>query len=67
LLPRHAVLGRVVLGERNVFCGMHESPLGPMEADPFVGNAVATSLATGGLLVSWHDVLDNLERKAKTR
>ncbi len=66
LLPRQAVLGRVVLGERNVFCGMHESPLGPMEADHVVQKARGTSLATGELLESWHDVLENLERKAKT-
>ena len=63
LLPRHAVLGRVVLGERNVFCGMHDLPLAPMEADQIVRNARATSQ---GLLESWHDVLETLDRKAKT-
>lgn len=66
LLPRHAVLGRVVLGERNVFSGIHESPLAPMEADRVVQKARGTSAAIGALLESWHDELENLELKAKT-
>ena len=65
LLPRLAVLGRVVLGDRNVFCGMHESPLGPMEADEVVQSVRAHPLDAAGLITAWHEVLEKLERKAK--
>lgn len=66
LLPRHAILGRVLLGEHNVFCGIHESPLGPVEADHVVQKARGTSPAIGALLEAWHDELEELERKATT-
>ncbi|HEY4177956.1 MAG TPA: SEC-C domain-containing protein [Kofleriaceae bacterium] len=65
LLPRQGVLGRLVRGERNVFCGMHDQPLGPTEADEVVQSVRRGAVSTGRLIEAWHEAIEKLERKAK--
>lgn len=62
LLPRLAVLGRVVRdGETPVFCGMHEIPLPPDDVDAIV-RAAPTSLRA--LVERWSAAVREADRKA---
>lgn len=69
---RDAVLGRVVMDEPAVFCGLHDRTLNPREAATVIERARAIGLrrddATAGarLIELWHDELAELERKAAT-
>lgn len=69
---RDAVLGRVVMDEPAVFCGIHERMLSPRAAAAVVERARAAGLgpddATAGarLIALWHEQLAEAERKAAT-
>ena len=70
LAPRDAVLARVTVHDVAVFCGVHESPLGPIPADEVVASFRGSGLAHGDwgaavrLIGLWHEQLLAAERKA---
>jgi hypothetical protein len=70
LVPRDAILARVTVHDVAVFCGVHESPLGPASADEVIASFRDGDLARGDwgaavrLIELWHEQLSAAERKA---
>jgi hypothetical protein len=70
LAPRDAVLARVTVHDIAVFCGVHESPLGPVSADEVIASFRDGGLAHGEwaasvrLIALWNEQLSAAERKA---
>ncbi|HSS03103.1 MAG TPA: SEC-C domain-containing protein, partial [Kofleriaceae bacterium] len=69
LAARDAILARVTVQDIAVFCGLHESPLGPAPADHVIASFRAGGLAHGDrgaaarLIELWHEQLLAAERK----
>jgi hypothetical protein len=70
LVARDAILARVVVHDDvAVFCGIHESMLGPLAADEVLAGFRASGLARGDwsaavrLIELWHEQLSAAERK----
>lgn len=69
LAPRDAILARVVADEVVVFCGMHETPLDPTNADAVVTRFGEISSAEGAaarLIGLWGGQVAERRRKAAT-
>jgi hypothetical protein len=73
LARRDTILGRVVVADDVVvFCGIHESPLGPAEADTVISGFTEAQLPSGSwaattrLIALWNAALRERERKAAT-
>jgi hypothetical protein len=73
LAPRDAILARVTVHDVAVFCGVHESPLGPAPADEVIASFRDGDLSRGDwgaavrLIELWHEQLSAAERKAQCR
>jgi hypothetical protein len=70
LAPRDTLLARVVTDDVAVFCGIHESPLGPEAADQVITSFREARVAHGDwaaavlLIGLWHEQLSAAKRKA---
>ncbi len=68
LVPRLLVLGRVLTGATNLFCGMHESPLAPAIGEELVRDAPRSGPpweVASALVAAWSAALDAAEQKAR--
>lgn len=72
LQPRDAILARVVADDRPVFCGIHESPLPPHEADTVVTKFHEAGLTRGKwqatllLIQLWNEAIRGIAAKKAT-
>ncbi len=68
LAPRDAVLGRVVVDEVAVFCGIHEVPFDPTNADAVVARfqEAPSGDAATRLLALWKDQVAAMRRRSAT-
>ncbi len=72
LKPRDAILARVVADDPPVFCGLHESPLPPREADAVVTKFHEAGLTRGHwpatllLIQLWDEAIRGIAAKAAT-
>lgn len=70
LVARDAILARVAAGDVAVICGVHDTPLGPCEAEEIVQGLRAGPVALDGhalaarLIALWHEQLAATARKA---